>query len=228
MTYFCDWISGIVVLSKRNLQTASDWSFKLHLAALQTTFYIRAYQLYCCVLLQGSPKEVESNPCNFSYLIYDLTKNLIPYLRPTCNCYSCFWLNWEQIPFQGSVCQPWAPFLQSSHQFLPWFYPLCHLSPHPLQCDHSENIDNYIMVVLSVYIQRNMLRSRQQNSPNPSCFVPKTKVNNLEIKDHKLTSSCSLVGSGDRSGIFRPLGSSKGSSSITVWFILCWREDVYY
>lgn len=39
-----------------------------------------------------------------------------------------------------------------------------------------------------------------------------------------LTSSCSLVGSGDRSGTGRPGGSSKGSSRITVWFILQWGE----
>lgn len=35
-----------------------------------------------------------------------------------------------------------------------------------------------------------------------------------------LTSSCSLVGSGDRSGTGRPAGSSNGSSRITVWLIL--------
>lgn len=35
-----------------------------------------------------------------------------------------------------------------------------------------------------------------------------------------LTSSCSLVGSGERSGTGRPGGSSKGSSRMTVWLIL--------
>ena len=36
----------------------------------------------------------------------------------------------------------------------------------------------------------------------------------------RLTSSCSLVGSGDLSGTSSPSGSSYGSSSITVWYIL--------
>lgn len=48
-------------------------------------------------------------------------------------------------------------------------------------------------------------------------------INMLCTFNHKktqLTSSCSLVGSGDRSGINKSGGSSNGSSKITVWFIL--------
>lgn len=40
------------------------------------------------------------------------------------------------------------------------------------------------------------------------------------LQSDGLTSSCSLVGSGDLSGTSSPSGSSYGSSSTIVWYIL--------
>lgn len=50
------------------------------------------------------------------------------------------------------------------------------------------------------------------------------------LQSDGLTSSCSLVGSGDLSGTSSPSGSSYGSSSTIVWYILskCKIQTIWY